>query len=174
MERNICKISNVRSGDLICAEFVYETELKNVERVMTDKHLIGFVCSGEGRFSIENKEYPLKRGGVFFAARNSEYRLSLNEDCTYFYISFFGRRGDELAERCGLGDSQCVADVSWADSGIIEFAKSATASSESSMIENAILTALFLPTPGNFLNCCISFSRGARYSAMIIKTNRER
>ena len=125
MESNICKISSVRSGDLICTEFVYETELLRVERVMNDRHLIGFVCSGEGRFFLNDKESFLKRGSAFFVPRNSEYRLELNEDSTYFYISFLGRRGDELIERCGFGDTRCVADISWADDDIIKFAKAA-------------------------------------------------
>lgn len=135
MESNICKISNVRSGDLICAEFVYETELKNVDRVMRDKHLIGFLSSGEGRFFLNNKEHSLKRGNAFFVPRNSEYRLELNEDCTYFYISFFGRRGDELVERGKLSDTRCVADISFADNDIIEFAMLALQKANDSNID---------------------------------------
>ena len=135
MESNICKISNVRSGDLICAEFVYETELKNVDRVMRDKHLIGFLSSGEGRFFLNNKEHSLKRGNAFFVPRNSEYRLELNEDCTYFYISFFGRRGDELVERGKLSDTRCVADISFAGNDIIEFAMLALQKANDSNID---------------------------------------
>ena len=120
--KNICRISNIRSGDLICTEFVYETEIMKTERSLNNSYLVGFICSGDGRFYSGKKEYSLKRGSVFFVPKNGEYRLDFNENCTYFYISFFGRRGDEIVDRTVFAKGVSAADLSSVSENIIEFA----------------------------------------------------
>ncbi len=122
MDKNICKISNVRSGDLICTEFVYETEILKSKKTRGNSYLVGFICSGGGILYSGGRESYLRRGTAFFIPRNREYRLDFDEGSTYFYISFFGRRGDEIIERTRFCSGESAVDLSDTADEITEFA----------------------------------------------------
>ena len=45
---NICKFSSIRSSDLICTEFVYESTSAQRKKTYTDRYILGFVAEGAG------------------------------------------------------------------------------------------------------------------------------
>ena len=104
---NICRFSDVISSDLICDSFVYEkTEAQNKE-TRADKYILGFVVSGRGALFQSGKEYKLNAGDAFFVNIGALFKIS-GEGLSYIYISFYGRRADELTERFALSEENSV------------------------------------------------------------------
>ena len=113
MERdNICKFSDIRSSDLICTAFVYENTSAQQKKTYTDRYILGFVDGGEGILTQRGMEFKIKKGDAFFIDKDSEFSITGADGLAYFYISFFGRRADELVRRFVLSASYCVFDIS--------------------------------------------------------------
>ena len=108
VSNNICKISYVRSSDLICTNFVYEETDIQSNTTLTDKYILGFVVEGKGELDQDGKIHAISKGDAFFVRKNLPFRIKREERLTYFYISFYGRRADELVERFGLSEHFCV------------------------------------------------------------------
>lgn len=105
---NICRFNNVISSDLICTNFVYEETEAQIERTVADKYILGFVVKGKGVLNQNDQKYTISKGDAFFVKKNACFNINENEELAYFYISFYGRRADELVERFNLSDSNCV------------------------------------------------------------------
>lgn len=113
MKKNsICKFSEAQSSDLICTNFVYETENVQAEGLYAEIYILGFVTDGCGTLSIAGTKYDLHRGSIFFVNKKCHFSLSGKDGFSYVYISFYGRRADELVERFCLSESRCVFDLS--------------------------------------------------------------
>ena len=108
---DICKISAVRSSDLVCTNFVYE--VTNVQSTLThtEEYKFGFVLNGSGTLTQNGKSYPLFEGDAFIILKNSRFSITQNGDLKYLYVSFYGRRADELIDRFQLGENQCVFNL---------------------------------------------------------------
>lgn len=112
MENNICHFSTVQSGDLICTRFVYEQTDAQSKKTFADGHMLGFVIQGKGKLTQNAGVYDVVEGTAFFIHKNSFFHM-LNEcELKYFYISFHGRRADELVQRFGLSEYDCIFDLS--------------------------------------------------------------
>lgn len=112
MESNICRLSEVISSDLICPDFVYEkTDIQSRE-TFTDKYILAFISDGGGILTAFGKEHSVKEGYAFYVEKNSRFSIKGDGDLAYFYVSFYGRRADELIERFALSDTNCVFDLS--------------------------------------------------------------
>jgi len=113
MERyNICKFSDIKSSDLICTDFVYENTNAQSKKTYTDKYILGFIDSGSGILSQGAGEFKLYKGCAFFVKKDSHFSITGEVGLAYFYISFYGRRADELVERFLLSEHSCVFDLS--------------------------------------------------------------
>ena len=99
---NICRFSEVISGDLICTDFVYEKTDVQSAKTFTDKYILGFISEGSGVLNQGDTECSLSFGYAFFVPKNSYFSIRGEAGLSYFYISFYGRRADELTERFGL------------------------------------------------------------------------
>ena len=109
---NICKFSDIKSGDLICSSFVYESTGAQSELSISERYIIGFVTDGGGKLHQSGADFPLKKGYAFFIQNGSSFKIISNGELAYFYVSFYGRRAEELAERFALCDSNCTFDLS--------------------------------------------------------------
>ena len=111
IENNICRFSEVISGDLICSDFVYEKNAAQANETFTKKYILALVTGGSGVLSYGEGCYPITAGNAFFISQNSYFSVAETDSLAYFYISFYGRRADELAERFALSSKNCIFDL---------------------------------------------------------------
>ena len=108
---NICKFSNASSTDLICTEFVYENTSAQSQSNYTDRYILGFVANGSGTLYKNASDFALNAGSAFFINKDTSFSITGNDELSYFYISFYGRRADELAGRLDYAE-RCIFDLS--------------------------------------------------------------
>ena len=101
-ENNICKFSINRSSDLVCSDFVYETENALCDEKVSDKYLFGLVISGDGILTIGSNTFDLSSGSAFIVGRDERFFINGKHGFEYCYIRFLGRRALELVERAGI------------------------------------------------------------------------
>ncbi len=101
-KQNICNIIATRSSDLICERFIYETTDVQREKVVSDAHTLGLIVKGGGKLLIGEKSLPLNEKCLFLVRRSVPFSIERADDMEYSYISFSGRRADELLERFGI------------------------------------------------------------------------
>jgi AraC-like DNA-binding protein len=106
--KNICKFSISRSSDLICTNFIFETQGGQQNTSKAALHIIGLTVRGSGKLRIGSQEHPLETGTLFFVPRYAEFSITPSADLHYCYISFHGRRGDEFLERLDIRQDNCV------------------------------------------------------------------
>ena len=100
---NICKFSAARSSDLICLNFIRETKETQSVSLRAKANAIHLVLEGEGVFSCEGREYRIARGSLFFVMQGDLFSVR-GENLAYSYISFCGRRAEELTLRFSLSE----------------------------------------------------------------------
>lgn len=105
INRNICKFNTNRSSDLVCENFIYETNKTQSEPVKTENHVMNIVIKGEGTLRVKDKEFFITEGTVFFLLRNETFTVTSEADLEYSYISFSGRRADEYILRLGIDET---------------------------------------------------------------------
>ncbi len=104
---NICKFNQSRSGDLICENFVFESQDTQKEPLTSSHFVMNLVCEGKGVFYCGQNRYEVSEGDVFFVLKGERFSvtfLSEEEPLSYMYISFNGRRAYEYIERFGIGE----------------------------------------------------------------------
>ncbi|MBE6644898.1 MAG: AraC family transcriptional regulator [Ruminococcaceae bacterium] len=109
---NICKFSEIKSSDLICTQFVFEAENTQSKKSFADRYILGFVSAGDGVLHQGNYEFKLSKGTVFFVEKNTHFSIKGNTQFAYFYITFYGRRADELVLRYLLSKECCIFNLS--------------------------------------------------------------
>lgn len=119
---NICKFSNVCSSDLVCSNFIYEETDIQSKPTYTDNYIMGFIVGGCGILNQNDGKFIISKGDAFFIQKNSNFSIEKEDNIVYFYISFYGRRADELVERFDLSDASCVFNLSDDYQKITEFA----------------------------------------------------
>lgn len=97
---NICKFNINRSSDLVCTDFVYETENGLIKNGKRDKYLLGLIIRGQGELVKGDKTYALEEGYLFIIQKDEVFRIE-GSNLEYCYVTFYGRRADELYERSG-------------------------------------------------------------------------
>ncbi len=91
----ICKFNSSRSGDLICENFIFESQDAQKEPLTSSRFVMNLVCEGQGAFSCDQNRYEVSEGDVFFVLKGERFSvasLSEEEPLSYRYISFNGRR----------------------------------------------------------------------------------
>lgn len=98
--QNICKFNFNRSSDLVCDRFVYETAGGQASGAVAAHYLLGVVCDGDGSLECGGESHALARDTLFLICKGERFCVR-GEGLCYLYISFDGRRAQELAERVG-------------------------------------------------------------------------
>ena len=106
--RNSCKFNYSCASDLICTNFVFETQLAQDNGQSLHCYLIGLVEMGEGVLHIGTQDYSLKPGVLFFIPKFQYFSIQSEDRLQYFYISYHGRRAEENMIRLGIGIDRCV------------------------------------------------------------------
>ena len=100
---NICKFNSNRSSDLICQNFIYETQNLQSGHVKRTKYCLNLVTHGTGKYKTPDREtYELTPGTLFFVFRDEKVQIESDGDLEYSYIDFYGRRADEFIYRLGI------------------------------------------------------------------------
>jgi AraC-like DNA-binding protein len=108
---NICKLNLMRSSDLICTDFVYETQNAQAKERQASTYILGLAVSGKGVLCSGGCRHALQRGTIFAVCRGTRFSIENEESFRYLYICFHGRRADELASRFGIEAVLCVSDT---------------------------------------------------------------
>lgn len=109
-ENPICKFSELRSSDLVCTDFVYETTDVQKTDTILSRYMLGFVAKGGVSLNVGASTYSMTAGELFLIRKNTSFRIVMEEESSYFYVCFQGRRAEELTERLGLDASVAVVD----------------------------------------------------------------
>lgn len=106
-QTNVCKFSLHRSSDLICTNFIYETQQGQATAGRTKEYLVGLVAGGEGVLHWDTQRHSLVPGDLFFLPPSVSFSVA-GPSLSYFYICYHGRRADEFARRFELDSNRCV------------------------------------------------------------------
>ena len=113
MDRNnICKFSSTRSTDLVCSEFVYENTDAQSKKTRSDRYIFGFVTNGKITLASEEKHIDLGCGSAFLIKPSVSFRVLGDDSFSYFYISFYGRRANEIVGRLDRAEEISSFDLS--------------------------------------------------------------
>ena len=104
---NICKFNINRSSDLVCSNFVYETQNGLKKSLKRDKYYLGLAIKGQGSLTKDGKSYDLCEGSLFIMQKGDEFAID-GTHLEYCYVTFDGRRASELYERSGASFDDCV------------------------------------------------------------------
>ena len=96
---NICKFNLNLSSDLLCLNFIRETQNSQAVEQLSHHYVMYLVMDGAGVLRCEGREYTLNKGTLFFTREGNSFAVMADGFMEYCYITFHGRRADELLER---------------------------------------------------------------------------
>lgn len=111
MNDNICNFppKAAPSRDLDILNFVYERRCEFPDKYIIEAaYALRLVTSGSGYLSTPNAKYQLKKGDLFFTFQAKPFKIRNEEGLEYIYISFVGKRADELLLRLNINKAQPV------------------------------------------------------------------
>ncbi len=97
--QNVCKFNPSRASDLICLGFVRETQNAQSSPIRAKEHALHLVMGGKGILTLNGKRHEIGRGNLFFVCENHEFSIVSTDSLEYCYVTFLGRRADELIHR---------------------------------------------------------------------------
>lgn len=105
LSNSICKFIPTKNynKDLKTINFVYESELKKLKQPFIKPiFVMNLVIKGNGILKVNNKEFELNSGTVFFAFPGCPFKLLGSDDFRYIYISFMGTNAANLLNDFGI------------------------------------------------------------------------
>jgi two-component system response regulator YesN len=116
---NICKfISEINEDNIYTKNFVFEKSGKTFENTFPENNSIYLVINGKGNLTINGFSYKLTSGKIFYTFQKIPYTIESTDSLKYMYVTFNGKRSDELFTRFGVSVKNCVFD---GHEGIISF-----------------------------------------------------
>ncbi len=111
--RNICKFvpkSAANTGEnIVTTNFIYESEASEKGPLrISQTHAAYLVISGTGYYRTNLFRAPLSSGMLFFSFSAIPFCIENTGNMQYMYISFSGKRAEELFQRFGISSSSCV------------------------------------------------------------------
>lgn len=108
--KNICKFINQKeSGSLFVNNFIFESKVPHSgESLNHSYNLLYLVNSGEGYFKSGNITRKISSGMILFSFADIPVIIENTNNLTYYYISFYGSRSDELIRRFGITPKNSV------------------------------------------------------------------
>ena len=108
---SICRFIPVKRHDegINTLNFVYETEFSKIKKpFLRSAYILHIVTSGTAVLKMGEREFPLKKGDVFFAFAAVPYEIVSDEDLRYMYITFIGMRVRGLFDELGISTNSPV------------------------------------------------------------------
>lgn len=109
MERdNVCKFNPYRSSDLISLNFIKECNDTQSRAQRAQHHAIHLVFDGRGTLVCDGVAHDIEKGTLFFVCEGEEFSIASrdHETLEYCYISFHGRRANELIFRFNIPENK--------------------------------------------------------------------
>ena len=106
--QNICKFNISRASDLVCTGFIFETAAAQAKLQTAQHHMLGLVTAGTGILTVEGHSHDLETGVLFLVPRHTLFSVTEGRELQYFYIPFYGRRGEEYMRRLSVSNEGCV------------------------------------------------------------------
>ena len=95
--KDICNFIQSDDNQIAYYHFVYQVGFKRLAQPFCHNYSkMHLVTKGEATLKINNKEYPLKVGSVFFTFPFYSFTIDGSDNFTYLYISFSGEFSDKL------------------------------------------------------------------------------
>ena len=108
--QNVCKFNPSRASDLICTGFVRETKGGQALPHRAAEHALHLVIDGKGILTRNGRTYEITRGDLFFVCEGQEFSIVSTESLDYCYVTFLGRRADELIHRFSIHEDNALFD----------------------------------------------------------------
>ena len=107
---NICKFITAGNTERLSTEnFIFESQTDVMKKEITlASHRALLVSSGGGKVCIDGSAFPLGTGALAFAFCGERFSFQPEQETEYFYISFSGRRAEELFRRLSLTPSRRI------------------------------------------------------------------
>ncbi len=118
MNQNICRFNVNQSSNINCARFVCETSDCQESTTAADLSTLGIVLKGSGSITRNQITRPICEGQFYFIRKGDTFSVSRGAEMVYSYISFDGRRADELLGRLGFLSDEFVFST---DSDLTDF-----------------------------------------------------
>lgn len=107
---NICKFNAYRSSDLICTDFVCESNGAQSAPKRSHGYSVNIVVAGRGTFITNGISHKISEGTLFFVCRDAEFSVIPEGKLEYIYVNFDGRRASEYIQRLKINDVSCTFD----------------------------------------------------------------
>lgn len=106
-DKNICKFITYDTEDkLQISNFIYESNLEQIKSNVTiGVNRMFLLVKGECDFIFQGVKFPATVGTLIFGFPTESFSVYAEEPIEYMYISFSGRRGEELLRRFGINKS---------------------------------------------------------------------
>ena len=105
MNESICRFMPAKAEEFSAkaVRFVYETQCRTLTQPFLHPiYVFHLVTRGTAVLRLEESEYTLKRGDVFFAFPAYPYYLDADEDFAYIYVSFMGGGVSAWMMQCNI------------------------------------------------------------------------
>lgn len=108
--QNICKfVLEPSENPLSIVNFVYENSTEISGQIqMHNNPIMYLVIHGEGTYTTELFEKPLKPGMLFFSFAGEAFSIENTGELQYMYIAFGGERAEQLLRRFGITPANCM------------------------------------------------------------------
>lgn len=104
---NVCKFNFNLSSDLICKNFIFETQNMQATPHRAERYGICLAADGTGTFTCGKTKYSITAGTLFFCLKGETVSIKSTNHLKYYYIQFHGRRADEYMQRLGIYADNC-------------------------------------------------------------------
>ena len=109
--KDICNFMPVKEydGEVKYFCFVYETGLRRlVQPFFHSGYRAVLVAKGSGVLKIDDREYPLEAGTLFFTFPYRSYEIEGTNNFTYLYIAFDGPGAKKLLDGVDIGPDRMI------------------------------------------------------------------
>lgn len=109
--RDICNFISQKPehSNIECYHFVYETGINKISMpIVRRNYYINIAFKGNGVLILDDKEFNLSPGTLFFSFPDTPFRLECDNDFTFLYISFNGEGAAALLEGFNINKENCV------------------------------------------------------------------
>ena len=113
MDSSICKIipENKYSGGIKIIHFVYETNHKRLKQPFRPStYRVYVVTNGTAVLKVNDVEFSLKTGSVFFTFPSRFFELRGSDNLRYAYITFTGKGVKQIFADLAISEEQPVYD----------------------------------------------------------------
>ncbi len=112
MSGNICKFVPPEKyyDNINTVNFVYETIVPHRNSIIMSSYYVAYLTvKGSASFTVEDREYSVKEGDVFFTFPSTPFSLKpCDNNLEYIYISFLGIRAGKILEQLKINPMNCV------------------------------------------------------------------